>query len=260
MILLTVYRRPAYTKQVLDALAECYGIGEYSILVSADTYAENPALTQACVDLARNFKASKDVRINVHNPKLGIDSNKLWAFPHAFKESDCVIHLEDDCIPAKDALRFLEWGEALRDDPSILSVSAYQKEGVIIDAGSAPHIQRVHGMYDAFRGRGGFACWAWATWKDRWQQVIGDESQYRAFAGEQVDGRFDWWWKKYMEEHGMCQVHPFVSRCQNLVGEPDTENAGENSNDEFAMNNFNPEGVWQLDNIPDPSIGVWRLT
>jgi len=85
VILITLYKRPAYTQRLLEALAQCYGIERYSILVSADRYAENPALTEQCVEMASRFKSANAVRIVVHNPKLGIDLNKLWSFPEAFK-------------------------------------------------------------------------------------------------------------------------------------------------------------------------------
>ena len=258
VILLTAYRRPAFFQRVLDALAGCWGIAEYTVLVSVDTCAEQPHLTAQCVELAREFKATRDVRIRVHDPKLGIDGNKLFAFPQAFKEADYCIHFEDDIIPAKDCLRFLEWGgERFRIDPAVLSVSAYQKECLFIDGDTEWH--KVRGTYGSYRGQGGFAWWGIGVWQDRWQAVIGDESAYRAFAGNLVNGRMDWWWKKWMEEHSMCQIHPYVSRCQNLVGEPGTENEGVNSNDPLAMENFNSEGVWQLGDLPDPSPDVWRV-
>jgi len=135
VILLTAYRRPAFFQRVLDALAGCWGIAEYTVLVSVDTCAEQPELTAQCVELARDFKATRDVRIRVHDPKLGIDGNKLFAFPQAFKEADYCIHFEDDIIPAKDCLRFLEWGgERFRIDPAVLSVSAYRRNACSLTA------------------------------------------------------------------------------------------------------------------------------
>lgn len=253
VIVCTLYKRPGYTARLLDALAQCYGIQDYEVLFAID-YEKCPACDQV-VRLADHWIASP-ASYFIHEPKLGIDVNKLDIFPIAFGLTDYVIHFEDDIIPARDCLRFLEWAGTLQTDPTVLAVSAYQKDAVFSDPANPA---RPLGVYDAYRGTGGFAVWGWATWYDRWQQVIGDESAYRAFAKDQVNGKFDWWWKHYMDQQGMFQVHPFVSRCQNLVGKPGAPDEGVNSKDELSWENYNPEGAWLVPDLPDPPRSVWSL-
>ena len=254
-VILTTYKRAGYLNQVLEALSQCFGIEEYTILFSCDVDERYRAECQAVVNRVHEWKGPKQVY--VHEPRLGIDVNKFFIWKKAFELSDYAIHLEDDCVPAKDFLRYHEWAsEKFRDEQKVMAVSAYQNDPLSFDV-ITPTMKRVRGMYNAYRGTG-FNCWGWGTWKGRWETVIGDERAYRGYAGNQVNGRFDWWWKKWNDDHGTNQVCPFVARVQNLVG-LDGENLGVNSLDEFAHKNHNPHGAWELEKLPDPNPGVWNI-
>lgn len=238
---LTLYRRPDYTARVLKAISECYGIENYRVFFSVDLDNQYPC----CWDVLRMAKEWNRTPSEVFSrlPKRGIDENKLFVLGHVFARYEFAVVLEDDIVPARDFLRFMEWVDAnFRNDPTVLSASAYHK--------TYPEIM-AH-QYRVFRSHG-FNCWGWGTWHDRWQAVIGDEKAYREWAGDLVNGRFDWWWKKWAEDRGLWLLTTEVSRTQNIG-----EKNGDHTTPETFANDYNPLGAWNLD-LPDPDPSLWRI-
>ncbi len=136
----THYRRPAYSRQFFDALSQCEGIENIPVVISQDWSDEHSQGCQDVYTLIEAFwvrrrtvgtvamAASEDLTF-VHNPRLGIDLNKLFVIPKAFERGNFVIFLEDDHIPSKDALRwFIEMGERFEQDERIGFITGYAKQ------------------------------------------------------------------------------------------------------------------------------------
>lgn len=257
-ILCTLSRRPELTRKVLTALLECYGVSEYHVHLSVDFDERYPELSSRVIAQAMwltNMLSGKNNRYpatyQVNNPRLGIDRHKLALFPVAFQKSNAVIHIEDDVMPARDFLRLMEWADqTYAGDPTVLSVQGYQRTGKEYQDDPANHY--------LVKASTNYTCWGWMTWRDRWNAVIGDESAYRAYAGDEVDGRFDFFWKEYCVAHHLRVIAPEIARIQNLVGF-DEENRGQNWADPLSAVNYNQFGAWDMPNLPDPDPKLWRM-
>ena len=125
VITMTAYRRPQYTREVLDALAQCDGISDWVLLPNVE-----PGNAEV-IAAFRDFH-SCECRLVVNERRLGLNRNTLAALMRAFHlKSDHIVHLEDDTVPSPDALRYFEWGinHLVEHDPkhTILLVSGYNK-------------------------------------------------------------------------------------------------------------------------------------
>lgn len=241
-LILTLYRRPDYTARVLNALAECYGIEEYHILISHDVSEQYRDEVMAVFDVVLDWKVQhQTLKVDYvsHSPKLGIDENKLWALDRVFDDmrNDFVVCMEDDMLPAKDFLNFMEWGNReFARDTQILSVCGYNKIDSLND--------NLWQLYHAYKAQA-FHAWGWGMWRDRYERFFGDNAKdYRAYAGDLVNGKFDWYLSDMAKQHNLFTVKPVVPRIQNFG-----ERNGEHTTPETFRNDHNPYGAWQMELI-----------
>jgi hypothetical protein len=188
----TLYRRPQYTKRVLDALLECYGIDGIPVYLSQDWSFEHnedcKAVKEIALEFQRRHNGPSQYFCNI--PKLGIDLNKLLVIPAAFKGGatnerssvDYVIFLEDDHLPSRDCIQwFIEMGERFRDDERIGFITGYNKQTEAEFRDSTPD---EIGIVDIDDGCAGFRPSGWATWKDRWDYFLpNDGEDYKRICG-----------------------------------------------------------------------------
>jgi len=104
--------------------------------------------------------AFAEVKITLNKKKLGIARNTYQAWEHGFKKADFIVHLEDDTVPARDCLRYMEhYSKIYRDNPNVFSVSGYNRS-------SCKSYQ-----YYQIAQRNPFTCWLVGLWKNRWEWV-----------------------------------------------------------------------------------------
>ena len=235
-LIMTLYRRPAYTRKVLDALARCDGIAEYDILFSCDFDPRYEEACQACVEIAGAWCASAK-SVVVHHPKRGIDESKLWALERVFAEhpapDDFVICLEDDMLPAQDFLRYMEWGsKTYAQNENVLSICGYNRSEEV----------RVEDL-DKIWTDNCFHAWGWGMWRDRWQRYfdIGAKA-YREYAGDEVNGRFDYYLTDMAKRDVLLTIKPVVARIQNFG-----EFEGEHTTPATYANDHNARGAWEME-------------
>ncbi len=248
VIVATLCRRPNYTKRLFDALAACYGFERFKLVLSVDIDERHPRESQQVLDMCYSFKYDYDHEFTEtlsNRPRLGIDEHKLQVMEMAFIETDFCIFLEDDIIPTRDFLRYMEWASyKFRDDWSVLSVSGYNQTP-----------QGEKRAYTAFRDRH-FNCWGWGMWIDRWEQYFADgEKAYREYAGVLVNGLFDRYLRDMAIRDHLDTIFPCVARTQNIGIE-----MGEHTiPDVFLQTDYNPNGAWQWDRVPDVLPDRWTL-
>lgn len=172
-------RRPAYFRQVMEALALCEGLRQWHariVLDDADTetlrLARDPMpwASREIVHLDMTHPTSADERAAFANAHERIafgtrSSLRVEGTP------DFVVHLEDDCVPAPG---FLEWCRGLaitlRDDPNVFAVCGYRRDVLGLPLEFVPH----------------FVPWGWATWGDRLDEILRDVGRA---PGQQWDER-----------------------------------------------------------------------
>lgn len=240
VIAITLYRRPVYTAQLFSALRDCYGIEDYTVVISCDAANEHEAACNEVYRQALKFAEGNDkISVYHHNPRLGVDLNKLWLFPKAFKHGEYVVFLEDDTIPAPDALRFFESMDMkYREDESVVSISGYNRY-----LEQATH-DRVLLEESYVLDQGGQFCpWGFGIWRDRYEQIVGmDGAKYLEATGAQANGLFDHNMCRWMRENpGHRTIYPVLPRIQSIGGE---------------MGEHTPSAAWHQENEYNP-FGSW---
>ena len=152
VITMTAWRRPGYTRQVLDNLLNCIGFNEYTLLANIE-----PGYT----DVQNLFKDVPNCEVVVNDRRLGCAANTLKALQRGFDISDFVIHMEDDTVPGIDSLKYFEYiNNRYKDDKESFSATAYNRI-TKIDPQKYFSVHRCH--Y--------FTGWMWGTWRDRFEEM-----------------------------------------------------------------------------------------
>jgi hypothetical protein len=228
IITTTHFRRPEYTARVLAALKSCQGIADYQLLPLVDRaqrLQDREANEQVIALIeAIDFCESKPL---IASYNLGCSRAIYMTLERGFAAASFVIQIEDDIELSPDGLKFFEFFEGLRWDPSVFTLSAYRQT-------TEPDADPQRALRTPW-----FFPWGWATWIDRWEEM-----------------RRSWHWQFW--DTGVCHntrsgrlvIHPHLSRAQNIGAE-----GGEQVPDAAFHQRFHhsphvalePQSKWQLD-------------
>jgi hypothetical protein len=164
VITMTAWRRPDYFDQVLTALESCTGSEDYKVLVQIDggyPYAQE-IMEDRCWKSPLNVIAVAEIN------NIGCAGNTHKALSRGFAEHvDWVIHLEDDTLPSKDFLVYMEENlTRYQTIESIFSIAGYQ--------GTHDRDWVTPWFDDDAESLGvatWFTCWGWGTWRRIWDQL-----------------------------------------------------------------------------------------
>lgn len=190
VIAITAWRRPEYTRQVLESLAAA--AKPKPIYVVAGVEPGFPAVERVFEDMPFEYELTENER------RLGGPQNTQATMNRAFELADQVIKLEDDTPVARDALYYFQWAlRTYKKDESVFSVCGYNRS-------SRPEPEGLHGS--VFR-HAWFTPWGWATWKQEWTEV-------QATWPQGAHG-----WDRYLNSTaraGRVEIRPYLSRVQNI--------------------------------------------
>lgn len=195
-IVSTLYNRPGYTRQLLEALSQCDGIGEYTYWAFVDPSDQSGVKEQ--LEWARDAGFFKECHWVVNEQRIGIRLNMQQALEKVFAQR--VIVLEDDCIPATDTLRYFEWAlDEYEHDPEIFTVTGYHRPLMRSEDWARKN-------HNVARRRCYFHPWGWATWKDRLAKI-----------GWALPGvSWDKYILGYMQHNELYEIYPAVPRVKNV--------------------------------------------
>lgn len=152
VITMTGWRRPEYTKQVINNLKRCIGFEKYILL---------PTIEPGYQEVLKTFDGLPNCNIVVNDTRLGCAANTLKALQRGFEISDFVIHIEDDTVPGIDSLKYFEWiYKTYKDEKEIFTATAYNRVKEIDP-------QKYFTVYRCPY----FTGWMWGTWKDRFEEM-----------------------------------------------------------------------------------------
>ena len=217
VVTIAAYRRLAYTRQVVEALSRCAGIDDYLVLFHLE-----PGYPEI-VDLAFSAPLANK-RIVLNETRLGCTANTYQALDHGFRYADFVVHIEDDCVPSRDCLRYFEWARhAYREDPAVFTVTSYSRD--------IPPPEQ----YFAAQRFPWFTPWGMGTWSDRWAEMsdrwgFGEKKSWDLCVNDMRGNR--------------VQIQPHLARTQNIGAEWGTHVP---SPEWHRENHFNEFGAWSLD-------------
>lgn len=200
LITMTAYRRPAYTRQVLHALSQCEGIGDWRFAA----YVE-PGNDEV-IELVRSFAACESV-VSVNRERRGLNKNTYQCIEHANKiKAEGWVHLEDDTVPSPDALLFFDW--AFRE-VMLPDVKSHEGHQITLAAGyNKPKRMPAAAERDVCTTRRIFTCWGWGTVRNRYRWMI-TQWCFRTYSKFTPPFRNKWsQWRR--------EIYPALSRFQNI--------------------------------------------
>lgn len=174
-ICLFVYKRYETTKLMLESLLACPECKDSELYVFMDE-ARNDDEAKAVERVRRlfdNLQGFKKVNLFPARMNKGMANSVIDGVTKVLQEHDDIIVLEDDLVVSPDFLQFMNAAlKAYKDRSDIWSISGY-----------TPRLQELEG-----NGRNGVfvvpraQCWGWATWRDRWETVDWEVSDFSRLA------------------------------------------------------------------------------
>lgn len=232
-IVLFVYNRPEHTRIVLQSLSECQYADQSVLYIFADQAKNEKAKEKVdrvrCI-IRENIWTEKFKEVNIFEAtkNKGLANSVISGVTQVINKHGSVIVVEDDNRVAPDFLDYMNRGlEFYEHDDRIGEIGGYCAPIKIPD--DYP--------YDVFAmGRG--SSYAWASWKDRWNQIDWAAKDYKQFKkdpksrkafneyGEdlfqmlegQMEGNIDSWairsaYSKF--KNGLLCIMPVKTRVEN---------------------------------------------
>ncbi|MHC0036439.1 sugar transferase [Pseudoneobacillus sp. C159] len=233
-VILFVYNRFDHTKDTLEALMK------NTLAIESDLYifSDGPKNQQAVemVNKVREYIKSDDIKAafksvsvieSPHNK--GLAKSIISGVNEVINNYGKVIVVEDDSVSSKDFLEYMNNGlEYYRTNKNIWSIGGY----------SFPMQFPKDYQFDIFV-MGRTCSYAWATWKDRWEKIDWNVSDYNKFKYDlvkrklfnrygndrshmldgQMNGKIDSWAIRFcyaMFSNNMLTVYPRYSKVRNI--------------------------------------------
>jgi hypothetical protein len=183
-IALFVYNRTDHARQTVEALRANDFAEQSDLFVFSDGAKSQAGLAavEAVRSYVRAISGFKSVTIVEREANFGLSRSVITGISQLCNEYGKAIAVEDDVITAPDFLRFMNRGlQRYVDEPKMLSVCAF----------NPPMPAPASYPYDTFCSYR-FACWGWATWKNRWEKADWAVADYSEFAADrEKQKRFD---------------------------------------------------------------------
>ena len=208
---MTAWKRPEYTKLVLDALAKAWRPG-WRFFGSLDEATKNPEVAEAMMSFARKH----DGIVSVHTENIGCDANTFEAVELAFRfgGSDFNLHLEDDTVPSPDALDLGGWFGGGGNAGGSGGGSAFLLLHSDSRGGESPFALR-----EIMR----FNSWGWGVSRAHWELFR------REWNTKKNHPRgWDWSMNLSVQRHALIGLQPFLSRVKNIGRNDGTYETPEN--------------------------------
>lgn len=233
-IALFAFNRPDHLSQTLEALAanDLAAASALTVFCDAPRHEKEKSLTDAVRSVAAEARGFQSVSVVARERNLGCANSVITGLEEMFSRHERLVVIEDDILCSPHTLRFLNAGlKRYAAEPVVFNIAAWSPPARIFPVSSAY-------PYDAYfvpRSE----CWGWASWRDRWEKVDWDISDYEIFAntsclqnafnqgGEdmalmlraQMEGRLDSWairmdYARF--KHGCVGLNPVHSYVTNI--------------------------------------------
>jgi hypothetical protein len=205
-ISVSLFNRPDYTKQVLNALEKCTGIEEYHIFIRAEP-GDSKEIKET-ISIANSFSHSNKNLI-VNPKRLGCGINIWSCLDTAFSKTntDFHIHFEDDTVPSKDCLKYFEWvSNYYKKDKDVAVSTCYSKiSNVVVSDKFKNAVKKIRW----------FIPWGWGLWRDTWENVLKEEL-FNRITKSKTYLSWDGHTNNILEDHNLSMSLPILSRSQNI--------------------------------------------
>ena len=256
-VVIFVYNRPGHTRKTIEALSKNHLASETKVYIYSDAPKNEKSIEKVkevrkYIDSLQNNKYFKSIEINKAKSNKGLANSVISGVSKVIEKYGKVIVVEDDLVSSPDFLQYMNDGLDYYDkDNKIWSISGYTfKINFPEDYKSD--------VYLSYRG----CSWGWASWKDRWEKVDWDVSDYNHFKTNkklrkkfnrggrdmanmldlQMQGKIDSWairWCYAQSKLDMLTVYPIISRIRNIGLDGTGTHSGTTSKFDVILNNGN---------------------
>lgn len=259
-IVLFVYNRPRHTQQTVGALQKNDLATESDLFIFADgAKTENDEKVNEVRKYIKTITGFKSVTIFEKEKNCGLANSVIAGVTEIINKFGKAIVVEDDTVTSKYFLKFMN--EALdffENDEQIFSVSGYTYPAKTMEI---PKNYK-YDIYLSYR----HGSWGWGTWKDRWESVDWNITDFKEFCGNpklqkafnrggadmsgmlknQMKGKIDSWAIRF--DYSLFKQNKFNIRpVKSLVNNVGLDNSGTHTGKDDRLNNI-------LDNNWNPRI------
>jgi hypothetical protein len=204
-VVMTVWRRPGYTRKALASWENVRGVGELGLFrVYVDPSDRQDEILSVCAEFQDGIPG---LSVEVNPERYGVSCNPEFSMARGFREHGAAFSVvgDDDMLVSTDVLEYLRWGaDTFEDRKDVAAVCAHTPEPAPADSD-----QEAVQLLPRYR------CWTWGTWRDRWDTVFEPTWDRHYDSGEPAG--YDWNIDlRVVPGRGLRCVFPLASRSQNI--------------------------------------------
>ncbi|ERJ10933.1 glycosyltransferase [Haloplasma contractile] len=256
-VVIFVYNRPQHTRRTIEALANNFLAKETEVFIYSDSAKNNSNIelvneTRNYIDTLTNLNYFKKTEIIKAKKNKGLANSIISGVSEIIDRYGKVIVVEDDLISSNDFLSYMNSAlDFYKNNEIIWSISGFN---IPIEIPS----DYSHDVYLSYRG----CSWGWATWKDRWDKVDWNVSDYNKFKIDkklrkklnrggrdmanmldmQMEGKIDSWairWCYSQSKQSRLTVYPIKTRIKNIGLDGSGTHSGISTRYDFEFSNNN---------------------
>lgn len=256
-LVLFAYKRVDKLKECLKALENNIGVEKYTLYVFCDgpKNTEDILKVKEVREYLHEFEDKnvfKEMHIIKSDVNKGLATSVISGVSEVIKKYGKVIVLEDDIITTPDFLEYMN---------SALEYYKYLQQYGSVSAFTLPIKGLAKYEKDVYVTRKG-ECWGWATWKERWEKVDWNVSDFQEFIKKrsnrrnfsriqygidkmliaQMEGKIDSWavrWCYHLFKEELLTVYPKVTKTKNIGFDGSGTHCGEGIDIYSVMTNEN---------------------
>ncbi len=257
-----VYKRPEHTRRTVEALAKNDLASDSDVFIFSDGHknekdAQGVNDVRAYIHTLSNKGLFKSVTLIESEKNNGLHDSLIAGVSKLMNEYGKAIIVEDDIETSPDFLRFMNGAlDYYREDEKIWSVSGNSFCSRAVEKSK-------NDVLWSYRGD----CWGWGSWKDRWDKVDWDISNYDNFIKDkkaqkifnrggrdltmllqkQINGEIDSWaiiwvFQEYLES--MISIAPRNAKVRNIGLDGSGTHRSKNA---LKQKDFIVEDNWEFD-------------
>lgn len=230
-ILLFTYKRLATLKKTIESLknSPLASQSELHIFSDGPKASDDEKQINEVRTFLKQIEGFRNIFIEEEKVNQGLAASIINGVNACFSKYDSVIVVEDDLIVSPNFLHYMNSAlNFYKNNAAVFSISGY----IYSFTKDATY------QYDTFLASRGCS-WGWATWKDRWQKVDWNISDYPSFVankkrrnlfassgsdlngmlGKQMKGTIDSWAIRLYYNQvklNMLTVYPTISKVENI--------------------------------------------
>ncbi len=242
-IVLFCYKRLDTLILTVEALQKNYLASQSELIIFSDAAKgeKDDKAVEDVRDYLKTIEGFNSIKIYEAKENKGLANSIINGVNQVLETHDSVIVLEDDLVSSPNFLNFMNDSLNFHEDnPQIFSIAGFS---IPIKTNSDSDVY--------FTRRS--SSWGWATWKNRWEIINWEVTDYNSFKknkvqrtefnkmgsemasmlDRQMTGKINSWairWCYYQFKNQLYSVHPFESKIDNVGFSPEASNTKEKYN------------------------------